>query len=568
MQNIPIGISNYETIRTNDYYYVDKTEMIHELLNGNQNAVTLITRPRRFGKTLAMSMLANFFDIRKESSHLFKGLKIEKDEDLCKKWMNQYPTIFLTFKDVNGNDYEEAKESLRCLIADLYNEYKYIIDDSVSENDQDLFYALSNVMRGNPSDIVLGRSLSLLMKLVWNYYKKPVILLLDEYDVPLAKASTKGYYEKMLNLIRMMMSTAFKDNMFLKFAVITGCLQISKESIFTGTNNFVVDNIFQSHLDEYFGFTDEEVIQLLEDNGLRNELDTIKKWYDGYHFGNKDIYCPWDVLNYIYDKQKNPNTAYPRSYWKNTSDNEIIHSFIQAKSENIRMKLEKLMDGEKIIQTIDRNLTYNFETGSEDNFWSILYLTGYLTRCTENEFTEEEKRRLLSSNTIALKIPNAEIKEIYKDMILKWFKESVRNWNLNKLYEAVWNKNTKVITEELNRILLKTISYQDYKEDFYHAFLAGIFTGAGYNVESNREHGIGRSDIVITNPDTYDVVIFEVKHVKQYSKLEQECDKAIEQIQSRKYSEDFKLSHKKILEYGICFYKKTCLVKSVDKKVG
>ncbi len=566
MQNIPVGISNFETIRNNNYYYVDKTEMIHELLNGNQNAVTLITRPRRFGKTLAMSMLSSFFDIRKESKHLFEGLKIERDKDLCKEWMNQYPTIFLSFKDVDGSDFLGARESLRCLIADLYNEYKYVVDETVNENDKDMFYALSNVMRENPSDAVLGRSLALLTKLLCNYYHKPVILLLDEYDVPLAKASTKGYYNQMLNLIRMMMSTSFKDNVFLKFAVITGCLQISKESIFTGTNNFMIDNIFQSHLDEYFGFTDAEVSQLLNDSNLTDDFEIIKEWYDGYHFGNKDIYCPWDVLNYVFDAKKSNSMHKPISYWKNTSDNAIIHSFIQSKSEIIRVKLEKLLDGGIIIQSIESNLTYNFETSSENNFWSILYLTGYLTKCKDEELSKEEQNQMISSNGIALKIPNAEIKEIYQNTIIKWFNESVTNWNLKKLYEAVWNKDVEVITEELNRVLLKTISYQDYKEDFYHAFLAGIFTGAEYNVESNREHGLGRSDIVITNPETYDVVVFEVKHVKHYSKLEQECDKAIEQIQNRKYSEDFRLSHKNIFEYGICFYKKTCIVKCVSKK--
>lgn len=567
MQNIPIGISNYETIRTNDYYYVDKTEMIHELLNGNQNAVTLITRPRRFGKTLAMSMLANFFDIRKEASHLFEGLKIEKDEDLCKKWMNQYPTIFLTFKDVEGMTFSSAKEMLVTIISSLCKQYSFLLDsEEVDKYDKK---DLEKLMDGNlVQDSLLKTSILLLTRMLKAYYDKPVILLLDEYDVPLAKASLNGYYKEMLEIMKTMMSTSLKDNSNLQLAVVTGCLQISKESIFTGTNNFISNTISKNYFNEYFGFTNDEVKALLEEYNLVEDTDIVKNWYDGYRFGDKDIYCPWDVLNYVYDVRKSNISHNPTSYWKNTSDNAIVRMFIDERNQNIKDKIEKLLDDQYILEKIEEDVTYNFDRNNDHNFWSVLYLSGYLTKCNEEEITEIDAKKIKNDNLYALKIPNAEIKEIYQDTILKWFNDSVVTWDLNKLYTAVWNKDIDVITEELNRILLKTISYQDYKEDFYHAFLAGIFTGAGYNVESNREHGIGRSDIVITNPDTYDVVIFEVKHVKQYSKLEQECDKAIEQIQSRKYSEDFKLSHKKILEYGICFYKKTCLVKSVDKKVG
>ena len=392
------------------------------------------------------------------------------------------------------------------------------------------------------------------------YYKKSVILLLDEYDVPLAKASANGYYNDMLEIIKKLLSNSFKDNPNLKMAVITGCMQVSKESIFTGANNFVSNTISKGNLNEYFGFTDNEVEKLLNDAGFIEQLPVVKKCYDGYNFGGIDIYCPWDVLNYVEDCVHNSYNLRPISYWKNTSDNSIIRTFINYKLNTVKDKLELLMDGKYILVHIEENMTYDFDSYNENNFWTILYLTGYLTKCKDELVLKEDLNKIINNNLVALVIPNNEVKEIYKDTIITWFDDSVKSFEIDKLFDAVWKNDCKIITEELNRLLLKTISYHDYKEDFYHAFLAGIFTGGGYIVESNREHGEGRSDIVVVNPDNYHALIFEVKCAKKMDQLEEECDKALKQILNRKYSLDFIEKYRKITRFGIAFYKKNCLV--------
>lgn len=559
--NIPIGISDFKKIRENGYYFIDKSGMIEELLKNATPEVTLITRPRRFGKTLGMSMLASFFDIRKDSRRLFQGLRISENEELCAAWMNQYPTLFLTFKDVDGNEFATAKDMLRDQIAGLFQEHSYLADsDKVSEYDKKRFFTLLDVVDDRANDMLLKTSIALLMRMMQAYYGKPVILLLDEYDVPLAKASSHGYYDKMLEIMRMMMSTALKDNRNLKFAIITGCLKISKESIFTGMNNLVSDSILKSRLSEYFGFTQQEVDQILTDADLQQEADKIRTWYDGYHFGEYDIYCPWDVLNYIYDLQGETGIQEPISYWKNTSDNAVIRSFIDHKEKQIKTKLEVLMNGGYIIQKIEENLTYDFDTCSDENFWSVLYLTGYLTSCNSDKLNPADYERVRGS-VMALTIPNAEIRGIYQDTILKWFEESAHAWKTERLCEAVWHGDSETATIEMTRLLQKTISYHDYREDYYHAFLAGIFTGAGYEVKSNREHGIGRSDVVVLDSDNNRLVIFEAKYTMDKSKLADECEKAIRQIEDRKYAAEFEDSGNEMICYGVAFYKKECLIK-------
>lgn len=333
-----------------------------------------------------------------------------------------------------------------------------------------------------------------------------MILLLDEYDVPVAKASSNGYYEQMLEVIKTMMSTALKDNSCLRFAVITGCLKIAKESIFTGTNNLVSDTIGTSGLNEYFGFTQKDVDRLLEDAGANSQAENIKVWYDGYRFGNFEVYCPWDVMNYLRDFQQNPE-ARPVSYWKNTSDNAIIRSFIDYAGGAITKKLETLLSGGYILQHIDENLTYDYLHSSEDNLWSVLYLTGYLTG-----LREEELPGAVPDGMTALRIPNEEIREIFETTIRKWFDDSAKTWNRKDLFASIWQGDSEAATEEINKLLRRTISYHDYREDFYHAFLAGIFTGAGYAVESNKEHGEGRSDIVVSDYTDGWVAIFEIKY--------------------------------------------------------
>lgn len=551
--NIPVGISDFREIRENGYYYIDKTFLIYELLKTPATKVTLITRPRRFGKTLGMSMLADFFDIRKESSSLFEGLDISEKASICNEWMNQYPVIFLSLKDIDGLTFEDAYGQLVAQIADLYKEYTYLLECAeIDEDDKKIFLDLK---AGKADKVQITRSLGTLMKMLQIYYHKPVILLLDEYDVPVAKASNHGYYNEMLDIMKGIMSTALKDNQALRFAVITGCLKIAKESIFTGTNNFVSDTIRDSRYNEYFGFTQTEVDKILNDSGCIEHAENVREWYDGYHFGEVDVYCPWDVMNYLRDLQHDI-MAKPESYWKNTNDNAIIRSFIEYAGTNITKKMETLLAGNYIIQNIDENLTYDYLHSSEENLWSILYLTGYLTRVRESELQAQ-----IPEGTVALQIPNAEIKEIFETTVIKWFSDTAKNWNRNALFQAVWNSDVESLTVEMNILLRKTISYHDYKEDFYHAFLAGIFTGAGYAVESNKEHGEGRSDIVVYDSVNGQVAVFEAKTSKTMDVMSRDCEDAIRQIDDRMYAKEYEDEYDHILCYGISFFKKRCLVK-------
>lgn len=549
-RNIPVGVSDFSEIRQNDYYYVDKSDLIRELLKTSIAKVTHITRPRRFGKTLAMSMLANFFDIRQKNESLFQGLAVSSDSSLCKEWMNQWPVVFLSLKNIDGLTFSTAYQQLAYEIGLLFEKHKYLLtDEKIGPAEKELFERLKN---RSASEVEVSRSIQFLLQLMTQHYGKSVILLLDEYDVPLAKASSNGYYKEMLELIRAIMITALKDNPSLCFAVITGCLRISKESIFTGTNNFVSDTITDSHLDEYFGFTQKDVDQLLADTDAQDHADDIKNWYDGYHFGDFDVYCPWDVMNYLRDLQRNPK-ALPSSYWKNTSDNAIIRSFIDYAGSSITRKLETLLSGGYIIQEINENLTYDYLHSSEENLWSVLYLTGYLT-CLKDDTLS------LPARSIALVIPNAEIREIFETTIIQWFDDSARSWNRKPLFDAIWAKNCAAATEEMNRLLRKTISYHDYKEDFYHAFLAGIFAGAGYTVESNREHGEGRSDVVVYDSENGRVAVFEIKYAQTSASLPTACEAALTEIATRMYAQEFEDDYDQIYCYGIAFFKKRCLI--------
>lgn len=550
--SIPVGVSDFEEIRKNGYYYIDKSGLIKELLDSTGTEVTWITRPRRFGKTLGMSMLENFFDIRKDSRQLFEGLEVTNHQTLCDEWMNQYPTIFVSFRQVDGLDFTGAYDMLTWVISELYKKHLYLLEsDRINECDKEIARQL---IRGNASLKDTKGSLMLLTRLLQQYYGKPVILLIDEYDVPVAKANSNGYYKEMLDVMKGLMQ-ALKDNQALRFAIITGCLKIAKESIFTGTNNFVSDTITNSRLNEYFGFVQKEVDQLLKDADLMERADSMKEWYDGYHFGDFDVYCPWDVMNYLLELQHNPK-AKPISYWKNTSDNAIIRSFIDYAGSNITKKLEILMSGGCIVQRVDENLTYDYLHSSEDNLWSMLYLTGYLTRAREDDYKDE-----IPEGMVAFMIPNAEIKEIFETTVIKWFDDSAKKWNRNALFDAVWNGDSDGITKEMNALLRRTISYHDYREDFYHAFLAGIFAGAGYMVDFNKEHGEGRSDVVVYDSINGRVAIFEAKYTKVLTNLEAECDIALQQIDDRMYAKEYEDDYDQILCYSISFFKKRCMVK-------
>ena len=554
--NIPVGISDFKEICKNGYYYVDKTFLIKELLKTTATKVTLITRPRRFGKTMAMSMLATYFDIRENSQDLFDGLEISKETDLCKEWMNQWPVVFLSLKDIDGLNFEDAYERLVVQISNLYKNYTYLLEyDKIDPDDRQIFLDLK---AGKAEKAQVFQALRTLMRMLQIYHQKKVILLLDEYDVPIAKASSNGYYNQMLDVMKGIMSTALKDNTSLQFSVVTGCLRIAKESVFTGTNNFVTDSITDSRYNEFFGFTQAEIDQILEDADAGKHAESVKYWYDGYHFGNVDVYCPWDLMNYLCDLQRNPE-AKPDSYWKNTSDNAIIRSFIDYAGSSITKKLETLLAGGYIVEQIDESLTYDYLHSSEENLWSILYLTGYLTTVREEDLSTS-----VPDGLSVLAIPNAEIQEIFETTVMKWFSDSAKTWSRQILFDAVWKNDCELLTQEMNKLLRKTISYHDYKEDFYHAFLAGIFAGAGYSVESNKEHGEGRSDIVVSDIVNGRVAVFEVKKSDALADLISDCESALAQIDDRMYAKEFEDDYDEVLCYGISFFKKRCLVKGIN----
>ena len=544
---ISVGSSDFAEYRKGDYYYVDKTGLIEELLKTPGIKVTLITRPRRFGKTMNMSMLAEFFDIRKDSRPIFSGLKIADNKELCEAWMNQWPVIHVTFRSVFGSCFKDAYSMIEAVIAELYKQHIYLLENpEMMVYDREIF---DRIAGKKASGEEIKNSLLFLTRLLGQYYGKTVILLIDEYDVPLAKASDKGYYEEMLYVIRGILQ-ALKDNSFLHLAVVTGCLRIAKESIFTGTNNFITDTISDNRLDEFFGFTQEEVDRILTDTQNTSHSQEIKNWYDGYRFGSIDVYSPWDVMNHINALCLDPQ-ALPRSYWRNTSDNAIIRSFIdQAENDTIK-QFEILLSGDKISQKIEEDLTYDYLHASAENLWSILYLTGYLTGTEKEEGRQEWN----------LWIPNLEIREIFEDTVIKWFHDSARLWERKALFRAVWERDEEKLTEEMTKLLRKTISYHDYKEDFYHAFLAGIFAGAGYIVKSNREHGDGRSDVVVQDYDGNRIAVFEVKYSRRLEDLPYDCERAIKQIDVRRYGEEFAEDYSTVICYGIAFYRKRCMVK-------
>lgn len=558
---ITVGRSDFTDIRRKGCYFVDKTGLIEELLQEEGTQVTLITRPRRFGKSLAMSMLAAFFDIRRDSRGLFRGLRITENPNLCNNWMNRCPVLSISFRNVGGNTFSSAYGMLKSEIADLCNEHYYLKDSpQVNENDRNVFLVLADSAAGKPTEEQVKKSLFLLTRMMSAHYGKPVVLLIDEYDVPLAKASgaygeKEDYYEQMLDIVGPLVGTALKDNPYLHFAVVAGCLRIAKESIFTGTNNFVSDTISDTRFNEYFGFTQAEVDQLLTDTGLEGHREDMKAWYNGYHFGDCAIYCPWDVMNYVSDLQRNP-AALPDSYWKNSSDNAIIRTFLDYAGESITKKFEALLAGNYIVQKVREDLTYDYLHSSEENLWSILYLTGYLT-CAE---LPKEETGKIDRGCLPLAIPNEEVREIFESTIKVWFEDCSRQSNRRELFAAVWRGDAKRAEEEISKLLRRTISYNDYKEDFYHAFLAGIFAGAGYVVESNREHGEGRSDVAVLDYAGDCAAVFELKYSRSQNDLKKDCEAALRQIEEKGYAEDFHEECAKVICYGIAFYKKRCKV--------
>lgn len=486
--NLPYGIDNFAKVRNSNCYYVDKSGFIRELLSETFD-VNLITRPRRFGKTLMMSMLAEFFDIRKDSRKIFEGLEIAKDTDFCAEWMNQWPVLFLTLKDVEGRKFDSAYGLLKQVVAKLCIEHDYLANSQkVTQADKETFLLLE-FKKGDTTDV--QSALDTLIRMLKVHYGKEVILLVDEYDVPLAKASDNGYYEEMLEVIRSFLGMVWKSNPNLKFAVVTGCLRIAKESIFTGANNFISNSISGESYQDYFGFNEAEVSELLKVAELQDALPEMKKWYDGYLFGSKEIYCPWDVINHVRALMKKP-TAKPENYWLDTSHNNIIKCFIDHPYINVNDKFETLLAGGVIQEPVREDLTYDIAHSTEDNLWSILYLTGYLTQLLPDKLPEGMK---LADGKMALRIPNEEVKSVFGDTVKKWFEKKIVAKDRTSLFRAWWDGDSEKLTEEVTDILFETISYFDYREDYYHALVTGMFLSAGFEVKSNYEQGNGRVDI-------------------------------------------------------------------------
>ena len=544
---VGVGKSDFASLRKSGNYYVDKTELIYELVNDTDNEVTLFTRPRRFGKTLMMSMMENYFNIRKDSSGLFENLAITKHKTFCKEWMNQYPVLFVSFKDAEGEDFEEAYRMLESRIADVCKELTDIAENSsVNPADKAIY---DRLMYGSGKKNEVKNSIKTLMRMLYTVYGKQVILLIDEYDVPLAKASEKDtaknhYYSKMLDVIKGIMSTALKDNEFLKFAVVTGCLRIAKESIFTGTNNFASYSVLDVDFSQYFGFSKKEITAILKAADRPEAADTIKEWYDGYVFGNSYVYCPWDVINYL-SALKKRRDARPKDYWKNTSHNGILLTFVKRRDFDVSDKFEALLNGETIVQTISDELTYDTLHSTEDNLWSVLLMTGYITKADAEEEGE----------TVSLKIPNREISSIFEDTVVRFFTDTVSNDTVKELINTLWEKDEVRATEIISELLWDTISYNDYHEDYYHAFLAGVFVGRGYSVDSNKEKGLGRPDILLKDKKNRRAIIIEAKKSDKESDLDKDCKEAIKQIVKEKYAEGLK-GYEEIICYGAAFFQK------------
>ena len=554
---LPIGIDNFEKIRRNGFYYVDKTSLIEQLFS-NWGEVNLFTRPRRFGKTLNMSMLKYFFEIGTDRS-LFDGLHISSNEKICSEHMGKYPVIFLSLKNAEGLNFDTAKYQMVELIAREAERFSFLAEDAnLSDRDRDKYNALTAFADGRyqMSDDVLYGSLQTLSELLYKHFNQKTVILIDEYDVPLDKAFQHGYYREMVALIRAMFGRALKTNEALAFAVLTGCLRVSKESIFTGLNNFKILSITDSRFDEQFGFTDEEVQRLLADYHLEARFSETKEWYDGYRFGNVDVYCPWDVINHI-DRIKDDPNARPEAYWINTSGNDLVKRFVDKANRTTRNEIEQLIAGNAIEKMLRLDLTYDEIDNSIENLWSVLFTTGYLTQAG---MTEDGAYRLV--------IPNREICEVFKLQIQEWFKKSIFS-NTEQL-TAFWNAfeegNTDGVEIYLNRIMSNSISVFDIKtgegkkEISYHNLLVGILTGnADWLVKSNVEAGEGFADIIVETEDPNAGIVVELKYTKDYDEMEQACRAALDQINDRRYQEYLLNDGRKdITLYGIAFCKKRC----------
>ncbi len=564
VKRLPIGIEFFDEMIKNQYYYVDKTGMISELLRSG-GKVTLFTRPRRFGKSLNMSMLKNFFSLQGDK-RIFNELQISRDKQVCEEYMGKFPVISISLKSVDGFAYRNAYEMLCATIGNEAMKFQYLMDSTKLTDREKEQYGL--LIKGGDripfemDEVTLTGSLKTLSLLLEKHHGKQTVLLIDEYDVPLSKASEHGYYKEMAMLIRKLFEQVLKTNESLKLAVLTGCMRISKESIFTGLNNFEVLSVADVRFDEYFGFTDQEVRKLLEYYHLSDKYQQVKEWYDGYQFGNVEVYCPWDVMNYCVTLLADPN-AEPQNYWINTSSNEAVRRFIRESdnSGTIRREIEGLVAGECIIKELHQELTYEDMYQTVDNIWSVLFTTGYLTQRGRSE-----------GNIFRLAIPNREIRNIFTTQIMQLFRENVKKDGelLNRFCEALENGNTESAEKCFGEYLRKTISIRDtsvrkeMKENFYHGVLLGILgIKENWIVRSNRESGEGYSDILIETDDTATGIVIEMKYAED-GNLQKAAEKALKQIESKQYEEAlYDEGIEQILRYGIACYKKRCKILSL-----
>lgn len=552
---LPVGIEDFQEIRRLGFYYVDKTMLIEQLL-AKWGKVNLFTRPRRFGKSLNMSMLRYFFDIETDKT-LFDGLYISRNKQLCEEYMGKFPVIFLSLKGVDGLTFSEARFCLAELIESEARRFKFLMhSDKLDADDKAMYRDLLSLHGADVAAISLRFALKKLSELLYKHYGQKTLILIDEYDVPLDKAFQHGYYREMVALIRGLFGETLKTNEFIQFAVLTGCLRVSKESIFTGLNNFKVLSITDARFDEQFGFTDAEVQQLLHVYNLEEHLAETKEWYDGYRFGEVDVYCPWDVINHV-DRLLGQPDAEPQAYWINTSGNELVKRFINKANKTTRDEIERLVSGESIEKHVRLELTYDEIDNGIDNLWSVLFTTGYLTQAG-----------MTAQGAYKLVIPNREIREVYKLQIQEWFRDAVlsNTEQLTACWSAFKAGDAEVIEKYLNNMLSNSISVFDLKaaekENVYHTFLVGLLAGnSGWLVKSNVEAGEGFADIIVETEDADAGMILELKYAKEAVSLAKACEKALAQIKERRYAEYLKNEGRnQMLFYGIAFYKKRCRV--------
>ena len=552
---LPIGIDNFEKVVKGGYYFVDKTLFIKELLD-MKGEVNLFTRPRRFGKTLNMSMLRYFFEKGgTDNKELFRGLKIMDAGEEYLAHMGKYPVISISLKSMKQYSYELAFDMLKKAVREEYKRHwDEVMDNAkVGVTEKERYRRLRD-LEGTESDY--ADSLKFLSECLYTCTGQRSVILIDEYDVPLENAYFSGFYDRMVALIRSLFESALKTNDNLEFAVVTGCLRISKESIFTGLNNLNVVSITNKTFAEHFGFTQEEVEQMLRDYGLEENLETVRKWYDGYQFGETEVYNPWSVINYVNSCYKDKH-AFAKPYWSNTSSNSIVRNLVEHADISVKQEIEALIEGGTIEKPIHEDITYDDMDSTEDNLWNFLFFTGYLKKISERQEGE--------TIYMEMAIPNSEVRYVYKNAVLRWFEEKTKKKELTPLYESMLNGDSEKMAELLSENLMETISFYDYQESYYHGFLAGMLKNIGnYIVQSNRESGNGRPDILVRYPSVRGkAIIIEIKVAKTYQGLEEKCDEALQQIEEQKYEEALRQEgYQDILKYGVAFYRKECMVKA------